>query len=62
MTTEEAITWAGSKAELARRLDLQRSTINGWGDYPPPLHQFAIERQSGGSLRAEAELDSYRVN
>jgi len=52
MTKDEAITWAGSQSELARRLGLDQSTVCGWRGGPPYVHQVRIQDMSGGALVA----------
>lgn len=62
MTKDEAIKWAGTQVELAKRLGMKsQGTIAGWGDFPPVLRQLQIEALTRGALRAEAECAPYRV-
>jgi len=54
MTTDEAIAWGGgTQHALAARLGIKQPSVANWGDYPPALRQFQIERLSGGALKAE---------
>lgn len=50
---EQAVKWAGSKAELARRLGVTNAAVSRWvRDGLPPGQAIEIERLSGGELRA----------
>lgn len=53
MTKDQAIAWAGSQSELARRLGLDQSTVCGWRGAPPYVHQVRIQAMSDGELIAE---------
>lgn len=53
MTKNQAIKWAGSQTELARRLGLDQSTVSGWKGDPPFVHQVRIQELSGGELVAQ---------
>lgn len=62
MTKDEAIKWAGTQVELAKRLGLNsQGTIAGWGQFPPALRQLQLESLTRGELRAEPECDRFRV-
>jgi hypothetical protein len=53
MTTDEAIAYFGSRKKLAFFLDIWPHATYRWGEYPPRLRQFEIERFSDGELRAD---------
>lgn len=50
---EKIIEWAGSRAELARLLDVKRSAVRQWEiDGIPPARAIQIEELSQGIFRA----------
>ena len=50
---EKIIGWAGSRAELARMLNVKRSAVTQWEtDGIPPARAIQIEEISGGLFRA----------
>lgn len=53
MTTSEAISHYGSIRALAVALDVWPHTIYKWGDKPPELQQYRIERLTNGALKAD---------
>ena len=53
MTTDEAIEWAGSIRALAAKLEIWPHSIYKWGEKPPRLRQFQIERLSKGRVTAD---------
>lgn len=53
MKTEEAIKYAGSVTELAKRLGVTAGAVSQWGDYPPDGRQLQLERLSRKKLKAE---------
>lgn len=56
MLKSEAIAhYSGNVSALARALDLHQSAPYSWGEYPPDHHQLALERITGGTLKAEPE-------
>ena len=63
MTKDEAIKWAGTQVELAKRLGLSsQGTVAGWGAFPPALRQLQIESLTRGELKAEPDCDQFRVH
>jgi hypothetical protein len=54
MTTEEAIAHFGDRKKMAEALGIWPHGTYRWGDHPPKLRQFEIERLSDGELRADA--------
>lgn len=52
MRTEEAVKFFGSRAELARALQIRRQSINDWGETVPLARQYQIERLTRGKLKA----------
>jgi len=53
MTTDEAIAWAGSIRALAAKLEIWPHSVYKWGEKPPRLRQFQIERLSKGKVKAD---------
>lgn len=51
MRTEDAINWAGGKQELADKLGIWLQNVYRWGDCPPMLRQYEIEKLSNGKLK-----------
>lgn len=54
MTTKEAIEYFGGKKELAKALGIWPHSIYRWGERPPKLRQFELERITEGKLKANA--------
>ena len=55
MTTQQAIRHFGSQAKLAKALGIKPPSVSVWGERPPMLRQFQIERLTGGKLKADKE-------
>ena len=55
MTTDEAVTYYGSKQAVSDALGCGDSTVRMWGEYPPHRRQRQLERRSDGALKAEPE-------
>ena len=53
MTTEEAIAYFGNRKKMGEALGIWPHVTYRWGEYPPKLRQFEIERISDGKLKAE---------
>tara|TARA_R110000822_G_scaffold51947_3_gene134844 strand:+ start:1238 stop:1402 length:165 start_codon:yes stop_codon:yes gene_type:complete len=53
MTTDEAIAYFGSRKKMADALEIWPHGTYRWGESPPKLRQFEIERISGGELKVE---------
>lgn len=53
MTTDEAIAFFGSRKKMSERLNIWPHGTYRWGDHPPRLRQFEIERISKGELKVE---------
>tara|TARA_R110000787_G_scaffold25001_1_gene70518 strand:+ start:98 stop:262 length:165 start_codon:yes stop_codon:yes gene_type:complete len=53
MTTDEAIAFFGSRKKMADFLGIGLHGTYRWGDHPPKLRQFEIERLSDGELVAD---------
>lgn len=51
MTTKEAIEFFGSRAELARKLEIYNGAITQWGDEPPMARQWQIQVLTKGKLK-----------
>lgn len=61
MKTLAATEHFGSQSATARALEMDPSTVCGWGAYPPPLRQLQLEALTDGVLKAEPDCDKYRV-
>jgi hypothetical protein len=53
MTTQEAIDHFGGIKKLAEALGIWPHPIYRWGEHPPKLRQFEIERLTNGELKAQ---------
>ena len=53
MTTDEAIAYFGDRKKMAEALGIGLHGTYRWGDHPPKLRQFQIERLSDGELVAD---------
>lgn len=53
MTTKEAIEHFGGTKALAQALDIWPTAVSRWGEQPPRLRQFEIERITNGELKVE---------
>lgn len=53
MKTTEAIAWFGSRKKMADALGIWPHATYRWGENPPMLRQFEIERLSDNELKAE---------
>lgn len=45
MKTAKAIKMAGSKANLARLLGVQRQSIQKWGEFVPPIRVYFLRHE-----------------
>lgn len=61
MTTDQAISYYGSKTELAAKLGINQAAVSQWGKYPPPLRQKQLEDITHKALRAEANVYRRKV-
>jgi DNA-binding transcriptional regulator YdaS (Cro superfamily) len=52
MRKDEAVSFYGSQAALARALGIAQPSVADWGEYPPDRRQLQIERLTG-TLKAE---------
>ena len=52
MTTDEAIAHFGDRKQMAKALGIGLHGTYRWGESPPKLRQFEIERISAGELKA----------
>lgn len=55
MKTQQALEYFGGRKGLAQALDIWPHAISRWGEYPPELQQYRIERMSEGKLKIEQE-------
>tara|TARA_R110000787_G_scaffold73814_2_gene164394 strand:- start:332 stop:496 length:165 start_codon:yes stop_codon:yes gene_type:complete len=53
MTTKEAIEWFGGRKKMADFLGIWPHATYRWGEHPPKLRQFQIERASSNELTVE---------
>lgn len=53
MTKTEAVQWAGTQNELARRLGMAQATVSVWSEVVPYVRQLQIQRLSRGKLKAD---------
>lgn len=54
MTTKQAIRHFGSTLKLAMALRIERQAIYQWGDSPPLLRQYQIEKLTNGKLKVSS--------
>jgi len=54
MTTDQAISHFGSRKKMADFFGIWPHATYRWGEFPPKLRQFEIERLTGGELKAES--------
>jgi transcriptional repressor of cell division inhibition gene dicB len=52
MTTDEAIAFFGGRKQMAAALGIGLHGTYRWGESPPRLRQFEIQRLSAGELMA----------
>ncbi|MEB8286594.1 MULTISPECIES: Cro/CI family transcriptional regulator [Aeromonas] len=53
MKKEDAISYFGSAAELARSLNISEPAVSRWGDTIPKGRAYQIEVLTGGKLKAD---------
>lgn len=58
MKVAEAKEYYGTKAEIARKLGLKRSTVTKWGEIVPIKWAWIIQRKSHG--RVALRIGDYR--
>ena len=54
MTTDEAIAYFGDRKQMAAALGIGLHGTYRWGESPPKLRQFQMERLSNGALKVES--------
>lgn len=59
MLTADAIAHFGSKAKLARALNISKQSISQWGDEVPLLRQFQLKELTKGKLRMSAQYKDF---
>lgn len=52
MTTQEAVNFYGTKAEIAKALGIDKAAISQWGEFPPLGRQYEIQSLTKGKLKA----------
>ena len=55
MTTQEAIQFFGSKAQVADALGCSRAAVTMWGEEPPRARQWQIQVLTKGKLKVSKE-------
>ncbi|HDO1383607.1 TPA: Cro/Cl family transcriptional regulator [Aeromonas veronii] len=55
MKKEDAISYFGSAAELARSLNISEPAVSRWGDTIPKGRAYQIEVLTGGKLKADQQ-------
>lgn len=55
MTTQEAIEFFGTKAAIAKALGCSPAAVTMWGDEPPFVRQYQIQRLTKGKLKANPD-------
>ncbi|MFM5577091.1 Cro/CI family transcriptional regulator [Aeromonas veronii] len=53
MKKEDAISYFGSAAELARSLNISEPAVSRWGETIPKGRAYQIEVLTGGKLKAD---------
>lgn len=53
MKKADVISYFGSAAELARRLEISEPAVSQWGDTIPKGRAYQIEVLTGGKLKAD---------
>jgi len=53
MKTEEAVNHFGGQKQLASALGIWPHNIKRWGEKPPMLRQYELEKLTEGKLKAE---------
>jgi DNA-binding transcriptional regulator YdaS (Cro superfamily) len=56
MLKKDAIKWAGSQSELARKLGIDRAAVHGWGKYVPMRRAMQLHELTGGELKFNQEF------
>ena len=56
MKTETAITHFGTKAALARALQIRPPSIHSWGALVPLGRAYELQTLTGGTLKVERDL------
>lgn len=59
MTTNEAIEFFGTRAELARALDIYAGAISQWGDEPPRARQWQLQVLTEGKLKVTKDANPF---
>jgi len=62
MKKQDAISYFGSQAALARTLGISKQAVSSWGDLVPPTNAMALEEITHGALKycPESYPASYR--
>ncbi len=53
MRKDEAVSFYGSQAALARALGIAQPSVADWGEFPPDRRQLQLEHITNGDLKAE---------
>lgn len=53
MKTSDVIAYYKTQTAVATALNIDQSSVSGWGEYPPDRRQVQLERLTSGALQAE---------
>lgn len=53
MKTVDVVSHYGTQTAVAAALEIDQSSVSGWGEWPPDKRQLQIERLTKGALKAE---------
>lgn len=56
MKTQDAIRHFGTRAKVARALNLSRAAVSRWEKYPPAERQMQLARLTNDALKAEPDV------
>jgi DNA-binding transcriptional regulator YdaS (Cro superfamily) len=56
MKTKTAISYFGSKSQLAKNLGVTKGAVSQWPDDVPELRAYQIERLTNGELKVDLPL------
>lgn len=53
MTRDEAVKHYGNQTKLGQALGVKQSTVSGWKECIPPIHQLRLQKLTRGKLKAD---------
>ncbi|EHN8802015.1 Cro/CI family transcriptional regulator [Enterobacter asburiae] len=62
MKTEDVIKHFGKKANVARALNIARSSVSEWGELVPERRAARLEKITGGALKYDSVLYEHKDN